>query len=336
MGPRDDEPSAFDTTRDLLGGDEVWSPPPRPAPPAPPPPPADPDDYKASPEDMATIRRHGHSSQAKDDDTREVIENTDRVAVERTGRNLKGCLPPALVGVIAIIAVIILMVNRDDGSSASADCPASAPSLGADPPLQLISATQSCPSEDQADDAAEGDDEGDADEGEQGDGADGPGGPVEVSDGVTTNVAKPSEDDLPEGAMLFSGSSAGPIGCIPCDGQSRFMSVEADGAVVGNAAAGSVATTWEEDGQITSFGARLSTPNPGGRYGINFFYADTFEYGPGVAIEVDQQSAEYQWTPSRDGTVHAGRPVVIIVGEGGNTVATGEWSLEWWFVFQPD
>jgi hypothetical protein len=168
----------------------------------------------------------------------------------------------------------------------------------------------------------------------------------EVSSDVTTSTtttappsdgfSKPDESELPDDAILFSGTSGGPIGFIAQDGQSRFMSVEADGAVVGNAAAESVETIWDQDGQITSFGARLSVTNPGGRYGINFFYLDTFEYGPGVSIETNQTSAEFQWTPERDGTVHAGRPVAIIVGEQGHPEATGDYQIEWWFVFLPD
>ena len=62
------------------------------------------------------------------------------------------------------------------------------------------------------------------------------------------------------------------------------------------------------------------------------------EAGP-VATEagpVAEQAMVFQWTPERDGTVHAGRPVAIIVGEGGNLEATGEYELEWWFVLQPD
>ena len=86
-------------------------------------------------------------------------------------------------------------------------------------------------------------------------------------------------------------------------------------------------------------GARLTAPNKG-RYGVNL-WINNAEYGPGVALEIGQQSAEYEWSPRRDGPVHAGDQIAIIVGEQGTVddrgvpVAQGEYELEWWFVVQP-
>lgn len=139
--------------------------------------------------------------------------------------------------------------------------------------------------------------------------------------------------------MLFQGSSGDPIGCIACDGQSRFLSLERRGVGVGNASSGEFDTAWELEGQVLEFGARITAPNKG-RYGVNL-WIDGATYGPGVALEIGEQSAVYKWTPERDGTIRSGHQMAIIVGEAGIVdddgvpVAQGDYQLEWWFTFRP-
>ena len=153
-------------------------------------------------------------------------------------------------------------------------------------------------------------------------------------------VAPPAEADLPQGVMLFTGSSGGPIGCIACDGQSRFLALDREGVGVGNVSAAEFERQWDLDGEVLQFGARITAPNKG-RYGVNL-WIDGATYGPGVALEIGERSAEYQWSPERDGTLRAGTRMAIIVGEAGTVddegvpTAQGDYELEWWFTFQPD
>lgn len=226
--------------------------------------------------------------------------------VQRLGRGLKGCLPVALLGALGlIVAILVVMAALPDEEGRLR------------PTDEVLLGPSRTPSESPRESSSETPSES----------------PSEIPGSDTASA--PSVADLPPGAMLFTGTSGGPIGCIPCDGQSRFLSLRSNGVVVGNGEMLRVATPWTVPGQITSFGARLSGPNKG-RYGVNLFYPETMEYGPGVALEIGQQSAVYQWTPERDGTVKVGVPAVIIVGEGGNIEAKGTQTLEWWFVFQPD
>ncbi len=96
--------------------------------------------------------------------------------------------------------------------------------------------------------------------------------------------------------MLFTGSSGAPIGCIGCDGQSRFLALEREGVGGGNASAVQFERPWDLDGKVLRFGARITAPNKG-RYGVNL-WIDGATYGPGVALEIGERSAQYQWSPN--------------------------------------
>lgn len=147
--------------------------------------------------------------------------------------------------------------------------------------------------------------------------------------------AAPDPASLPPGDVLVSGTSAGPIGCITCDGQSRFLSLRRPGVVAGNERRTSVTTIWDQDGTVLEFGANASGPNRG-RYGFNLFSGAT-TYHNGCAMEIGQTSCRQQ-IPKK---INAGEALTIIIGEGGTLVdkrpaSTGDFTVTWWFVFRPD
>ena len=144
----------------------------------------------------------------------------------------------------------------------------------------------------------------------------------------------PAEEDLPAGAVLYTGSSGGQIGCITCDGASRFLSIERPGVGVGDLARPEQEVVWKANGQFVEFGANLSGPNKG-RYGYNLF-ANGTTYMAGCAMEIGQTSCQQQ----RPNDVAAGDRITIIIGEGGTMVngqvaSRGDFTVDWWFVFRP-
>ena len=214
------------------------------------------------------------------------------------------------------------------GLSAGSSCPRPSTSDGAD---QTPDPSPD-PSDDPSDDPSEDPSEVGA--------TDGPLTSADLPDdgvGLPGDVfAPPAEEDLPEGAVLYTGSSGDPIGCITCDGGSRFLSIEHPGVVVGDVGMTSQATSWPEAGQILEFGANLSGPNKG-RYGFNVFNGPT-TYLNGCSMEIGSTSClQAREAPH----VEKGMPLVIIIGEGGTMkgnqpASRGDFVVDWWFVFQPD
>ncbi len=171
--------------------------------------------------------------------------------------------------------------------------------------IQLIAVTQECPADEE-----------------------------EPPDEGATFVA-PAPADLPRDAVLHEGTSAGEIGCITCDGQSRFVHIENDSITAGDPNRASQEIVWPEDGEVIEFGANVSGPNKG-RYGFNLFAHGT-EYRNGCSMEIGQTSCMQQ-TVSQ---FKAGDRVTIIIGEGGTLddegvpASVGDFVVSWWFVFQP-
>ena len=93
-----------------------------------------------------------------------------------------------------------------------------------------------------------------------------------------------------------------------------------------------------------SFGSNLHTSTNKGRYGFALFRnvpatppttspsgeADS-QYRAGCAIEVGQTSCK---SDTKGQPIVNGDRVTIIIGEAGTGV--GDYSADWWFVFQPD
>jgi hypothetical protein len=112
----------------------------------------------------------------------------------------------------------------------------------------------------------------------------------------------------------------------------------------GDAAGRAIAVAWDKGpGKITSFGANLHTTTNRGRYGINPFRnisatgattgATAELYLHGCAIEVGQTSCQ---ADHDGGPIVNGDQLTIIIGEEGHLDATGDNSIDWWFVFQPN
>lgn len=155
----------------------------------------------------------------------------------------------------------------------------------------------------------------------------------------------PNPATLPPGAILFKGTSGDQIGCIRCDGMTRFLSITGPGVVASDASGRSIeAFTWEKNGKVVSFGANLNTGSNDGRYGFAVFRtipasppttspsgeADS-PYRAGCAIEVHNTACR----SDREGApLFAGDKIAISVGEAGT--GGGEYTCDWWFVFQPD
>jgi hypothetical protein len=146
--------------------------------------------------------------------------------------------------------------------------------------------------------------------------------------GGTAAIPAPDVASLPKGAILLQGQSGDDIGFIAGDGQNRYLSLNGPGVSVGDP--NKVAVTWDKGaGKVVSFGANLHTGANKGRYGFAVFRNPT--YLAGCAIEVGQTSCKSDTA----GQVMAnGDSITIIIGEAGT--GTGDFSSDWWFVFQPD
>jgi hypothetical protein len=218
-----------------------------------------------------------------------------------------GCVLPAALAVVVMGALIAFAaVNRDDGKCKSA------PRRGG---LMLIDCTKSdsVTSESVNSESAKSESVN-SEGGTAGDG--------------TASVPPPDASSLPKGAILLQGQSGDNIGFIAGDGLNRFLSLNGPGVSVGDP--NKVAVAWDKGaGKVVSFGANLHTGTNKGRYGFAVFRNPT--YLAGCAIEVGQTSCKSDTA----GQVMAnGDSITIIIGEAGT--GTGDFSCDWWFVFQPD
>jgi hypothetical protein len=233
----------------------------------------------------------------------DAVGEMARSAEDVAPKSLKGCSPILLIGILAIISIIVIgavavgprnLFSDDDPSPSSS--PSTSPSASASP-SESLSPSES-PSEPP------------------------PGG----------RYKPPAEADLPPGARLYKGTSGFFLGCITCDGESRFLSIYSPGVSVGNAAESEV--VWRKNGHFVEFGAKASGPNKG-RYTYNLF-ANRTTYLAGCSMEVGQTSCRQQ----RPIDVAKGDRIVIMVSEGGTMVngqvaSKGNFRVDWWFVFVP-
>jgi hypothetical protein len=158
--------------------------------------------------------------------------------------------------------------------------------------------------------------------------------------GGTAAIAPPAS--VPPGQILFQGETGDNIGPIAQDGKNRFVSLTGPGVTTdGN----SVTITWDKGaGKVVSFGSNLHTSTNKGRYGFALFRnvpatppttspsgeAES-QYRAGCAIEVGQTSCK---SDTAGAPIVNGDRVTIIIGEAGTGV--GDYSADWWFVYQPD
>jgi hypothetical protein len=164
---------------------------------------------------------------------------------------------------------------------------------------------------------------------------------------------KPTADQLAPGAVLYEGSSGGEIGCIACDGLFRVMSIEKPGvassAPGGPAETAALSKPLATDGTIIQLGARVSAPD-GGKWTVNVgcrkqavegscASTDTKGIGtvsPIMACSIPANApACVRWDGSSS-TVKKGDRLVLTIGNPGDPVTQGHFTIDWWFVIQPD
>ena len=162
---------------------------------------------------------------------------------------------------------------------------------------------------------------------------------------------------FPKGAVLFQGTSGDEIGCIPCDGAFRIMSIEHPGITLSGAGAPEevalLSAPLTADGVVTRLGVRLSSAD-GGNWTLNVRCKSTETPGscgspsdvpvnatPGtigfaMACSVPVgATACVRWDPEDGRTVKAGDRLALAVGNPGKPATEGHFTMEWWFVFVP-
>ena len=163
--------------------------------------------------------------------------------------------------------------------------------------------------------------------------------PDPTGSGTTGSDGEPPDDaDLPAGQVLYQGTSGDQLGCIACDGQSRFINILRSTMAKGDAERIGQEIVWPENGTVVDFGIRIPQPNEG-RYGINLYVNGG--YSVGCPIEIGSRSCRVL-AGQEPSPLAAGDRVTIIVGEqgivddSGVPVEEGDFVMQWWFVFQPE
>jgi hypothetical protein len=168
----------------------------------------------------------------------------------------------------------------------------------------------------------------------------------------------PHAADLPAGAILFEGDSGDEIGCIPCDGAFRIMSVEHAGVTLSGAGGPQeislMSSPLASNGKITRLGVQLSSAD-GGNWTLNVRCKNTETPGScgsptdvpvnasagkiGFALACSVPvgaTACVRWDPEVGRVVKAGDQLALAVGNPGKPVTQGHFLMHWWFVFIPD
>lgn len=230
---------------------------------------------------------------------------------KRIYRGLLGCgLPAAMVAVVVAAAVFFGMDFLGDDEEPDEKCARPTTTLGG---IEVQLVADDCETETPS--------------------------PSATDPGTTGSDAEPPEAaDLPAGQVLYEGTSGSQLGCIACDGQSRFISIERSTMALGDAERAGQEIVWPENGTVVDFGIQIPQPNEG-RYGINLFVNGA--YSVGCPIETGSSSCRVL-AGQEPSPLAAGDRVTIIVGEQGIVdedgvpVEEGDFVMEWWFVFQPE
>lgn len=171
-------------------------------------------------------------------------------------------------------------------------------------------------------------------------------------------TSPPNVGDLPKGAILFQGVSGAEIGCIPCDGAFRIMSIDGPGVTLSNAGGAPetalLSAPLTADGVITRLGVRLSSAD-GGNWTLNVrckntdvpgscgspsdatVNASSGTTGFALACSVPVGATTcVRWDPEEGRKVKAGDQLALAVGNPGKPFTQGHFTMEWWFVFEPD
>lgn len=155
--------------------------------------------------------------------------------------------------------------------------------------------------------------------------------PTAAATGTDTPAGTPGENVISPPTQ-FDGESGGPIGCITCDGQPRFLHIERSGVGVGAPDRAAHQIEWPTDGVVTEFAVSVTGANRG-NYSFNIMVGDAVELG--CAITPGQTSCE---NSTGELILDEGDLVTIVITEAGTTVEgapadRGEFSVSWRFVF---
>jgi hypothetical protein len=170
-------------------------------------------------------------------------------------------------------------------------------------------------------------------------------------------TSPPNPADLSAGAILFQGDSGGEIGCIPCDGAFRIMSLDGPGVTLSGAGGPQetalMSAPLTTDGVITRLGVQLSIAD-GGNWTLNVRCRSTEVPGScgsptDVPVNATPGTTGYamacsvplgatacvNWSPPEGRAVKVGDRLALAVGNPGNPFTEGHFTMHWWFVFLP-
>lgn len=145
-------------------------------------------------------------------------------------------------------------------------------------------------------------------------------------------ISPPDPSTLPPGAVLYQGS-AGPIGCVPCDGKFRLLHPTNGGVVadkLGGPAEASQAMAFPTNGTITEFGINLTNAD-GGKWEFAL-HANGNTYVASCHIAVGSTRCKTKGVDNAP--IKAGDKIAVIVGNPGDPLTQGAFSASWWIVFQ--
>jgi hypothetical protein len=143
----------------------------------------------------------------------------------------------------------------------------------------------------------------------------------------------PDPSTLPPGAALYRGS-AGPIGCIPCDGKFRLLHPTNGGVVadvLGGPGEAGQTMVFATNGTITEFGINLTNAD-GGKWEFAL-HANGNAYVASCHIAVGSTQCKTRGLDSAP--IKAGDQIAVIVGNPGDPLTQGQFNASWWIVFQP-
>jgi hypothetical protein len=244
-------------------------------------------------------------------DTKAAREDAEKRRGTRIVEGLKGCGVPAFIALVVVAAAVFFGMDfLGDDEDPDAKCSRPTQTLGG---VQVQLVADDCePTPTPTASATDPD--------------------------TAPDAGKPDAADLPAGQVLYQGTTGGQLGCIACDGQSRFINIDKSTTAKGDAERAGQEIVWPENGVVVDFGIQIPQPNEG-RYGINLFVNGA--YSVGCPIETGSRSCRV--LEGQDPSpLAAGDRVTIIVGEQGIVdedgvpVEEGDFVLEWWFVFQPE
>ena len=195
----------------------------------------------------------------------DAVGEMARSAEDVAPKSLQGCSPILLIGILAIISIIVIgAVAVGPRSLFSGDDRSPSSSLSTSPSASDSPSESASPSETPSESPSEPP----------------PGG----------RYKPPAEADLPPGARLYRGTSGTYLGCITCDGASRFISIAFPGVSVRRA---DMEHVWRrKEGRFVEFGAYASRPNKG-RYSFGLL-ANGTTYLADCSMEIGQTSCRQQ------------------------------------------